>query len=127
MVRSIILFSVTLCSLWSSEKAADFTPERYSTLERECLQCHKEQKIPSEATYRRYLRKYSSKATIKEKMLVYLKTPTVEQSIMPPQFFSKFTIKEGSQLEEKELRNRINDYVDYFDINKKLFIPAEKN
>ncbi len=127
MVRYIILFSIVLCSLWSSEKAASFAPERDFALEGECLQCHKEQKIPSEATYRRYLRKYSSKATIKEKMLVYLKTPTVEQSIMPPQFFSKFTIKEESQLEEKELRNRINDYVDYFDINKKLFTPAEKN
>jgi hypothetical protein len=127
MVKSIILFLFMLCSLWGSVKAASFAPERYSTLERECLQCHKEQKIPSEATYRRYLRKYSSKATIKEKMLVYLKAPTVEQSIMPPQFFSKFTIKEVSQLKEDELRKRIDDYIDYFDINKKLFLPAEKN
>ncbi len=127
MVKSIILFLFMLCSLWGSVKAASFAPERYSTLERECLQCHKEQKIPSEATYRRYLRKYSSKATIKEKMLVYLKAPTVEQSIMPPQFFSKFTIKEVSQLKEDELRKRIDDYIDYFDINKKLFLPTEKN
>ena len=121
MVRSIILFLFTLCSLWGSEKAADSTPER------ECFQCHKEQKIPSEATYRRYLRKYSSKDTIREMMLAYLKAPTIERSIMPPQFFSKFTIKEVSQLKEEELRKRIDDYVDYFDINKKLFIPAEKN
>ena len=127
MVRFIILFSIVLCSLWSSEEVASFTSERDSALERECFQCHKEQKIPSEGTYRRYLRKYSSKETIREMMLTYLKAPTVEQSIMPPQFFSKFTIKEASQLEEKELRNRIDDYVDYFDINKKLFIPAEAN
>jgi len=127
MVKSIILFLFTLCSLWSSEKAASFAPERYSALERECLQCHKEQKIPSEGTYRRYLRKYSSKETIREMMLTYLKAPTVKKSIMPPQFFGKFAIKEVSQLKEEVLRKRIDDYIDYFDINKKLFIPAEKN
>jgi len=127
MVKSIILFLIVLCSLWSSEKAVDLTVERYSVLKRDCLRCHKTQKIPSEATYRRYLRKYSSKATIKEKMLAYLKAPSIKSSIMPPQFFGKFPIKEVSQLKEEALRDRIDDYIDYFDINKKLFIPAEKN
>ena len=127
MVKSIILFLLILCSLWGSKKAVTFTPERYFTLERECLQCHKTQKIPSEATYRRYLRKYSSKVMIKERMLAYLKTPSIERSIMPPQFFGKFAIKEASLLKEDELRKRIDDYMDYFDINKKLFIPVEKN
>ncbi len=121
MVKIIILFLMTVYSLWSSEKAA--SPE----LERECFQCHKEQKIPSEATYRRYLRKYSSRETIREMMLAYLKAPAVEKSIMPPQFFGKFVIKEVSLLKEEALRKRINDYIDYFDINKKLFIPEENN
>lgn len=121
MVKTIILFSIILLSLWGSEKPA------LSTLERECLRCHKAQKIPSEATYRRYLRKYSSKETIREKMLAYLKAPTIEKSIMPPQFFSKYPIKEVSLLKEETLRKRIDDYVDYFDINKKLFIPEENN
>lgn len=127
MVKIITLFLMIVCSLWSSEKAALSTLERDSALERECFQCHKEQKIPSEATYRRYLRKYSSKETIRKMMLAYLKTPSVESSIMPPQFFSKFTIKEVSQLKEEELHKRIDDYIDYFDINKKLFIPEENN
>jgi len=127
MVKSIILFIFTLCSLWGSEKAAKSIPERYSALERECLQCHKEQKIPSEATYRRYLRKYSSKKTIREMMLAYLKAPSIEKSIMPPQFFGKFPIKEVSQLKEEVLRDRIDDYVRYYDVNTKLFIPLETN
>ena len=121
MVKSIILFSITLCSLWSSEKTAS------PVLERECFECHRAQKIPSEATYRRYLLKYSSKETIREKMFIYLKAPSEERSIMPRQFFSKYPIKEVSQLKEEALRKRIDEYVDYFDINKKLFIPEENN
>lgn len=121
MVKIIILFLMTLFSLCGSEKAA--SPE----LERECFQCHKEQKIPSEATYRRYLLKYSSKETIREMMLAYLKAPTVERSIMPPQFFSKYPIKEVSLLKEEALRKRIDEYTDYFNISKKLFIPEESN
>ncbi|MEA3456617.1 MAG: hypothetical protein U9R26_08925 [Campylobacterota bacterium] len=127
MVRFIIFFLLTLCTLWGSEKASSLTPGRDSALERECFQCHKEQKIPSAATYRRYLLKYSSKETIREMMFAYLKTPAVESSIMPPQFFSKFTIKEVSQLKDEALRKRIDEYIDYFDINKKLFIPPENN
>ncbi len=56
-------------------------------------------------------------------MLAYLKAPSVDTSIMPPQFFSKFPIKEVSQLKEEVLRKRIDDYIDYFDISQKLFIP----
>lgn len=127
MVKSIILFSITLCTLWSSEKAALSTPEKNPVLERECFECHRAQKIPSEATYRRYLLKYSSKETIKEKMFIYLKSPSKERSIMPLQFFSKYPIKEASQLKEEVLRKRIDEYTDYFDINKRLFIPADSN
>jgi len=121
MVKTLILFTVLLCSLQGSEKAAP------SLLERECLQCHQAQKIPSESTYRRHLLKYSSKGRIREMMLAYLKAPSVKKSIMPPQFFSKFLIKEASQLKEEVLRKRIDDYIDYFDINKKLFITEENN
>jgi hypothetical protein len=121
MVKFMILFVVVIVSLWGNRKVT--SPE----LERECFQCHEVQKIPSEAIYRRYLLKYSSKKTIAEKMLIYLKTPSVEGSIMPPQFFRKYPIKEMLHLKEEILRKRIDEYIRYFDIDKKLFVPNESN
>ena len=121
MVKIIMLLSLSMFSLLGNEKLIN------SELERDCLKCHKDQSIPSEVIYRRYLMKYSSKETIREMMLAYLKAPSVESSIMPPQFFSKFPIKEMPQMKEEVLRKRIDEYIDYFDINKRLFIPEENN
>jgi hypothetical protein len=97
----------------------------FPELEKACLQCHTDQKIPSEAIYRRYLLKYSSRETIRQKMFSYLRSPSVEKSIMPPQFFSKFPITGRSELNDEILRQRIDDYIDYFDINPRLYVLPE--
>jgi len=91
-------------------------------VEDKCLSCHQAQSIPSEMIYRRYLLKYSSKDLIREKIYRYFLSPTTQESIMPSQFFSKFPLKEPTKMNEKELRDLIDRYIDYFDVSHKLYI-----
>ena len=119
MVKVILFLMLVILSLQGGSEAPS------PGLERECLRCHTVQKIPSEAIYRRYLLKYSSKETIRQKMFSYLKSPSEEKSIMPPQFFGKFPLAGRLELDDTILHQRIDDYIDYFDINKKLYIPAD--
>jgi len=100
--------------------------EMESRLQQDCFRCHEEQKIPSEAIYRRYLLKYSSRDTIRKKMFEYLRHPSVQQSIMPQPFFNKFTIKEPSELEKRELQELIDAYVARFDVAGKLRVLPKK-
>ena len=42
---------------------------------------------------------------------------------MPKQFFIKFPFKEKSDLNITELEQSIDDYLNYFDVTKKLILP----
>jgi hypothetical protein len=92
-------------------------------LQTACLNCHTQQKIPSELIYRRYLLTYSTHQTIEEKLLTYLKDPKKENSIMPKQFFLKFPQKEPLDLNQTALTEGIQAYLDYFDIRRELKLP----
>jgi hypothetical protein len=92
------------------------------TLENDCLSCHKAQQIPSKLIYRRYLIKYSTEARIEDAIFSYLKNPQKSTSIMPPQFFLKFPMKEALDLEDERLHKNIKAYLKAFDIKKKLIL-----
>lgn len=92
-------------------------------LQTNCMNCHVQQQVPSELIYRRYLSKYSTHVAIKKALLIYLKTPKKENSIMPKQFFLKFTEKKSSDLNRTELSRDIDAYLDYFDVKEKLVLP----
>jgi len=93
-------------------------------LQQNCFVCHQTQEIPSELIYRRYLMKYSTHRVIKTTLLEYLQNPKKKNSIMPKQFFIKFPFKEKSDLNITELEQSIDDYLDYFDVTKKLVLPS---
>jgi len=92
------------------------------SLEKDCLSCHKAQQIPSAMIYKRYLMKYSTIKKIEESMLSYIKNPQKSTSIMPPQFFLKFPMKDTLKIEEKKLQRNIKAYIEKFDLKKKLQI-----
>jgi hypothetical protein len=94
-----------------------------SSLQKNCLNCHKQQQIPNELIYRRYLVKYSTHKAIKQSLLEYLKNPQKENSIMPNPFFLKFPQKEAMDLNETELGGHIDEFLDHFDIRKVLSLP----
>jgi len=91
-------------------------------LEQDCLSCHKVQQIPSQLIYRRYLMRYSTAKSIEIAMAKYLKHPKKENSIMPPQFFLKFPMKEKLQLDDTLLRTNIREYLKKFDIREHIII-----
>jgi hypothetical protein len=92
------------------------------TLEDNCLSCHKAQQIPSDLIYRRYLMKYSTKKRMADAIFRYIKKPHKSKSIMPPQFFLKFPMKEELLLKDERLSKDINAYLKEFDIRKKLIL-----
>ncbi len=91
-------------------------------LQKNCIDCHIKQKIPSELIYRRYLMRYSTHKEIKKTLLAYLKAPSKESSIMPTQFFLKFPQKEALDMNETALRDSIDVYLDYFDIKRRFIL-----
>ncbi len=91
-------------------------------LQKECLQCHIEQQIPSELIYRKYLMNYSTVANMQKAIFAYMKNPNSEDSIMPPQFFFKFPMKEAITLDDNNLSRYIQMYLSTFDLKKKLVL-----
>jgi len=94
-----------------------------TALQKNCLACHIQQKIPSELIYRRYLLRYSTHRAIRQTLLAYLQHPTKETSIMPEQFFLKFPMKGASNLNHTVVLQNIDAYLNHFDIRKKLILP----
>jgi hypothetical protein len=89
-------------------------------LDENCLACHREQKLPDNLIYRRYLLKYSSPARIENALTVYLKAPSKSRSIMPKEFFLRFPIKYPTDLNDAELKQSIQAYMERFDIKRRL-------
>ena len=103
--------------------AQDVNIEDKQQLQKECLQCHADQQIPSALIYRRYLMKYSTSERMQKAMFTYIKNPDQEHTIMPPQFFLKFPMKEASTLDDNTLKKMIQSYLNTFNVKKKLVLP----
>jgi len=93
-----------------------------NTLQTNCLKCHSQNSLPDSLIYKRYLQKYSSKKRIKKAMLNYLKNPNKKSSIMPNEFFKKFSIKQKSRLDDINLSKNIDEYIKKYDLQKRLYL-----
>ena len=93
-----------------------------NTLDKACLSCHKAQQIPSNVIYKRYLLKYSTDIKMQNAIFSYLKNPQKSTSIMPPQFFLKFPMKEALHFDNQELHKNIKAYLEEFNIKKKFIL-----
>jgi len=96
-----------------------------ANLQKTCLTCHQAQQIPSEIIYRRYLMRYSSKETIKKKIVAYLKHPSTDTSIMPEPFFRKFPLKKATTLDDKTLERMVEAYIAHFDVKGRVIIVPQ--
>jgi hypothetical protein len=96
------------------------TSDPSALLEENCLSCHREQKLPDNLIYRRYLLRYSSQGRIETALSAYLKTPSKAHSIMPREFFLRFPMKYPTELDEATLQRSIRAYMDYFDVKRRL-------
>ena len=118
-MEKIIFFFALLCI---AGHAQDVSVDDKQQLQKECLQCHVEQQIPSALVYRRYLMKYSTSERMQKAMFAYIKNPDKKHSIMPPQFFLKFPMKETTTLDDDTLQKMIKRYLNSFDVKKKLIL-----
>ena len=118
MGKIIYLFTL----LYMALQAQEISMNERQQVQKECLQCHIEQQIPSELIYRRYLMTYSTTEDMQKAIFTYMKNPNSEHSIMPPQFFLKFPTKEATTLNDNRLRQYIQMYLSIFDLKKKLVL-----
>jgi len=117
MGKIIIVLSLFTFSLWANTES-----HTIKTLDETCLSCHAQQQIPNGLIYRRYLMKYSTDKRMEQAIFKYLKNPSKETSIMPPQFFLKFPMKEKLQLDDRKLNGIIKKYLKKFDIKEHIII-----
>ena len=118
MGKIIFFCSVLYAGLYAGESSSST-----QQLQNNCLLCHTQDQIPNTLIYRRYLMKYSTKETMYNAILKYLKDPQKENSIMPPPFFSKFPMKETQDLDDATLEKNIRTFIEMFDVKKKLVLP----
>ena len=111
----MVIFAILTATIFAESENRD-------SLDKNCLACHQKQQIPSTLIYRRYLMKYSTSAEIEEAIFRYLKNPKKENSIMPPQFFLKFPMKEKVELEDVTLKRNIRAYLKKFDVKQFLIL-----
>ncbi len=119
-MEKIIFFFALLCMVGHAQ---DVNADDKQQLQKECLQCHVEQQIPSALIYRRYLMKYSTFERMEKAIFTYIKNPDKKRSIMPSQFFLKFPMKEKTMLDDDTLQKTIKSYLNTFDVKKKLVLP----
>jgi len=98
--------------------------EETASLQQNCLNCHREQQIPSSLIYKRYLMKYSTDERMTEVMFAYMKDPKKEHSIMPAPFFLKFPMKEKLGLDDAVLKKSIEAYLEKYDMKKRLILEV---
>jgi len=110
MVKTVLL--LTLFSLILN--ASDYN--------KACTNCHEASNIPDIVIYKRYLLKYSNEQRVKNAIINYLKKPSKESSIMPSQFIDKFGFKEPSKLSDKELEIYVDEFVDRYNLKKRLYL-----
>jgi hypothetical protein len=91
-----------------------------SSLDTNCLNCHKQNKLPTKLMYKRYLMKYSTQKNIKDAIYKYLKNPNPKNSIMPQQFFLKFNTKNIPKIDDKALLKNIDLFIQKYDLKKRL-------
>ena len=113
MGKITFLLFVTLMSMQASTE-----------FQKRCVSCHKTEGIPTQELYKRYLVKYSSHTAIKAAMLKYLKNPTIETSIMPEPFISKFGIQKRTSLSDDALKRQIDELIKTYNLKDKFYLPT---
>ena len=88
--------------------------------EKNCVSCHNKLPVSIDKFFFRYLLKYSSERTVKEKLFNYLKHPSKEETVMVESFIERFGIKEPTNLKDDQLRKAIDIYWEKYKVFGRL-------
>lgn len=85
-----------------------------------CVGCHAKMPVKIDKFFYRYLLKYSSEENLKNALIEYLKNPTKEKTILQESLQNRFGIKEKTTLNEKDLKNAVDEYWKIYKVFGKL-------
>lgn len=88
--------------------------------EQNCVSCHEKMPVKIDKFFYRYLLKYSSEESVKSSLFAYLKNPTREKTILQEGLLNRFGIKEKTTLNDKELKEAIDEYWEKYKVFGKL-------
>lgn len=91
-----------------------------SVYEDNCVSCHSPLPVKIDKFFYRYLLKYSSEENLKTALTAYLKNPTKEGTILQEGLLNRFGIKEKTTLDDKQLKNAVDEYWEVYKIFGKL-------
>ena len=91
-----------------------------NTYKTNCVKCHNNIPVSIDKYFYRYLLKYSSEKSVKKAMFEYLTKPSIKKTIMPKAFIKRFSIKNHSLLNEKQLKKNIDIYWETYKVFYKL-------
>ncbi len=114
MIKKIIVISLILNGIMYAEE------ENKNIYERNCLPCHRY--LPSSLgdMYMRYLKTFSGEMTFKASLKAFLKEPLEETSVMSNLFIDRFSVKDKTLLNDKQLDEAIDIYWDLYNVRNKL-------
>ena len=75
-----------------------------------CMKCHKQMSLSMEEIFMRYLKKYSSKVSVKSALADFLKNPNYFTSALRKEQISRYGLKNKTTLNNKALQEAIDIY-----------------
>jgi len=114
MIQKIIIVSLILNVMLYAEGKNE------NIYERTCLPCHRY--LPSSLSdmYMRYLKTFSGEETFKASLKAFLKEPLEQTSVMSDLFIDRFSVKDKSLLNDKQLDEAIDIYWNLYNVRNKL-------
>ena len=109
---TILCLILTLSSLAEEKKQ--------NIYEHNCISCHQHLPISLENMFMRYLQTFSGEETLKVALKSFLKKPMDETSVMTDLFIDRFSVKNKSLLNDKQLDEAIDIYWDLYNVRNKL-------
>ncbi len=88
--------------------------------EQNCIECHKNMPVKIDKFFYRYLLKYSSEKNLKSALISYLKNPTKEKTILQEGLQNRFGVKKKTVLNDKDLKEAVDEYWDIYKVFDKL-------
>jgi len=85
-----------------------------------CIPCHRYQPASLEKMFMTYLKTYSGEYSLKGSLKEFLKNPKEEKSLMSDLFIERFSVKDKTILNERELDEAIDIYWDLYNVKSKL-------
>jgi hypothetical protein len=118
-MKKIIIVSLILNIMLYAEENSNNVAQK-NIYERTCLPCHRY--LPSSLgdMYMRYLKTFSGEQTFKASLKAFLKEPLEQTSVMSNLFIDRFSVKDKSLLNDKQLDEAIDIYWNLYNVRNKL-------